>query len=638
MCSDNAREFWGREVGDAEDFLALVLPQDLPAVQEAARAAIENGAEFRLEYRMWSPDGHERWVQSRGRVEYGADGKPVRFLGMTRDFTGQKRAEDATRMLADAGAVLGASLDYRATLAALGEVVIPTLADWFAVDLVSSEGELERVSVAHPDPARVQLAEQLHRDYPPRRDDPRGPWSIIESGEAEWAESIDDATLEAFAHDARHLSILQALQLKSFVALPLIARGTTIGVLTLVFAESGRRYGESDVALAKDLAHRAGIAVDNARLLQELQQADRRKDDFLAMLAHELRNPLAPIGMAAELLRMSASDRARVIKASDIIARQVAHMTELVDDLLDVSRVTRGLVELEKQPVELKSVVGAAVEQVQSLIELNGHEFVLRTGPEPLIVEGDRARLTQVVANLLNNAAKYTPAGGAIELALDAPDGRVRLTVKDTGAGMDRKLLPRVFDLFTQAQRTPDRNQGGLGLGLALVKSIVQLHGGAVSAHSAGTDQGSTFTVLLPRAETPDPGDPALTAVKGQTCPPRQILLVDDNEDAAEMLAEVLRLEGHHVRVAHTAAAALQIAAREPGLQVFILDIGLPDMTGHELASELQERLCGRPAMFIALTGYGQAQDRLESSAAGFAHHVVKPATPQQLLDLLGTS
>ncbi|MFC0679504.1 PAS domain-containing protein [Lysobacter korlensis] len=369
-----------------------------------------------------------------------------------------------------------------------------------------------------------------------------------------------------------------------------------------------------------------------------LRLEHRRKDEFLAMLAHELRNPLAPISTAAQLLRMSAGNPERTLAASEIITRQVGHMTELVDDLLDVSRVSRGIVELDLQPVELKSVLAAAVEQVRPLVESRGHALGTWTVPMPLVVAGDRTRLVQVVANLLNNAAKYTPAGGRIDLRAEADDGRVRITVSDNGIGIEPSLLPSVFDLFTQGERTLDRSQGGLGIGLALVERIVRLHGGEVRAWSEGPGFGSTFTVVLPLASAgtqpvaPDKGDAA------DACPGRRVLLVDDNADAATVLAEVLRIEGHRVSVAATGTHALALAADTPDIDVFVLDIGLPDITGYELAMRLREAAAGRPVLIVALTGYGQSSDREHSQAAGFDHHLVKPADVRLLLRLMAES
>ncbi|MDQ3205233.1 MAG: ATP-binding protein [Pseudomonadota bacterium] len=637
-CSDNAPDFWGMQVGRPGDFMAAVHPDDLPRATEAARAAIEDGAPYALEYRLRTPQGELRWVRSQGRVEHDRDGRPVRFLGMSLDTTERKLAEDATRMLADAGETLGSSLDYHATLRGLAQVVIPTLADWFAVDLLSPDGTLQRVSVNHPDPARVAMGWDLHRRYPALRDSAASAWRVLDSGQPEWVEVITDAQLELVAQDAEHLSLLRGLGLRSYVRVPLTAHGTTFGLLTMVFAESGRHYRQGDVALAMDLARRAAAAVDNARLYQQLQLADVRKDEFLAMLAHELRNPLAPISTAAQLLKMSPDDNARVLAASAIIARQAGHMTELVDDLLDVSRVTRGLVELEKRAIDIGSIVAAALEQVGPLCESRSQQLEVTLGPEPLVVDGDPARLTQVVTNLLNNAAKYTPHGGSIALSADADDGCVRLVVTDTGAGIEAPLLPHVFELFTQGARTPDRSQGGLGIGLALVRSIVELHGGSVQASSAGPGQGSRFTVELPRAQDRRPRPEPLARAGSQARRQRRILIVDDNVDAASVLAEVLRVEGHQVSIALDGGGALAVAARAPGFEICILDIGLPDMTGYELA----ERLRGIPAnsayTYVALTGYGQAQDRKLSQAAGFHHHLVKPADVERVLEIVDGS
>ena len=337
----------------------------------------------------------------------------------------------------------------------------------------------------------------------------------------------------------------------------------------------------------------------------EAERHSKMKDEFLAMLAHELRNPLAPITNAAQLLRMPSVDENLRLKASSIISRQVRHMTELVDDLLDVSRVTRGLVKLETETLELSGVLRAAVEQARPHIEERKHTLTVEAPMRQVVVAGDRTRLVQVLVNLLNNAAKYTPQGGKIILRLEAGPEQARMTVIDNGAGMDAKLLPHVFDLFTQAERTPDRSQGGLGIGLALVKTIVQMHGGQVEAHSDGPNLGSSVSVLLPLTQ---------------------------GTEAAVAPAPLLREQGHTVHVfdgAMRTLASTDIA----DTHAFILDIGLPDMTGYELARRL--RRDHPTAGFIALTGYGQARDRDLSKQAGFEHHLVKPVEFRALADIL---
>ncbi len=369
---------------------------------------------------------------------------------------------------------------------------------------------------------------------------------------------------------------------------------------------------------------------------EELRAQARRKDEFLAMLAHELRNPLAPISNAAQLLSMTTLDPQRVRQSSEVIIRQVRHMTSLVDDLLDVSRVTRGLVELERERVDVKAVVASAVEQARPLIEARGHAFDQHMTSRRCWVFGDRIRLVQVIVNLLGNAAKYTAQGGTIALSVETDAASVTIAVRDNGIGIDRAILPHVFDLFTQAERTPDRSQGGLGLGLALVRSLVQLHGGQVAAHSDGLGKGSSFTVTLPVFD----GEPGAAPGEGQAAAParsgggRRILVVDDNVDAALSLADVLRSLGHLVDTAHDSQDALAQAERE-WPDVFILDIGLPDIDGYALARRLRESERGRAATLLALTGYGQAHDRVLAKTAGFDHHFVKPVDLAPLAQII---
>lgn len=373
---------------------------------------------------------------------------------------------------------------------------------------------------------------------------------------------------------------------------------------------------------------------EQKRVRDELLATNRRKDDFLAMLAHELRNPLAPISTAAHLLKAAPADPDKVARAADIIERQVRHMTELVDDLLDVSRVTRGLVELEREPVDVKAVLGNAIEQVRPLIEARGHQLTTRMASGDVQVLGDRTRLIQVLSNLLTNAAKYTPANGALSVAMAVGD-QVEVRVADNGIGIEPQLLPHVFDLFTQGERTPDRAQGGLGLGLALVKSLVELHGGRVAAESAGRGQGTAFTVVLPllKAEPAAPATQPRPAI-AQASRALRILVVDDNRDAAETLGMLLESLGHAVRVVHDPAQALE-AAQGAVFDAFVLDIGLPGMDGYALARLLRGRLQGSAATFIALTGYGSAADRQRGSEAGFDHYLVKPADLDELVRLL---
>ncbi|GHA84009.1 PAS domain-containing protein [Cognatilysobacter bugurensis] len=376
---------------------------------------------------------------------------------------------------------------------------------------------------------------------------------------------------------------------------------------------------------------------DRKRIEQELNDAVRRRDEFLAMLAHELRNPLAPIRAAADVLSMQSIDEARIRKTSAIISRQVKHMTSLVDDLLDVSRVTRGLAVLEKEAVNLKWAASTAVEQVRPLIEARRHHLTVQLPPGNADVSGDPKRLVQVLTNLLNNAAKYTPEGGHIALTIEVEDERVRVIVSDDGIGMSPDMTRRAFALFSQAEQTSDRSQGGLGIGLALVKSLVELHGGSVSATSAGPGLGSQFTVCLPRPTT----GPARTHDTDDGVPhgasdKLRVLIVDDNQDAASMLEMFLEVSGHTGMTEHGSRQGLERALAERP-DVCLLDIGLPDMDGNELARRLRARPEMQHTVLIAVTGYGQDSDRKSTAAAGFDHHLVKPIDPVVLSRLLAS-
>jgi signal transduction histidine kinase len=439
---------------------------------------------------------------------------------------------------------------------------------------------------------------------------------------------------------------------RHYAGMPLVMPGgERIGTLCVVDTEPGRLAPQHRLVLEKlarnivavfllrESEQTLGNRLDTERSLREserqareaLEDSHRRKDEFLAMLAHELRNPLAPISTAAQILRMSASDPDRVCRSAELIARQVGHMTALVDDLLDVSRVTRGLVQLERAPLDMREVVDAALEQSRGSIEARGHELVLRLPPSPLMVLGDRVRLTQVVANLLNNAAKYTQAGGLIALSLEARNGHAALQVQDNGSGIDPLLLPQIFDLFTQGSRNLDRSQGGLGLGLSLARSMARLHGGEITATSEGRGLGSRFTLTMPHLDQPAPPPAGEAAAP----PPRNtgsldVMVVDDNQDAAELLGVWLESHGHRPAVYFDPAAALDAALRNPA-DVYVLDIGLPGMDGYELARRLRASPRNRKATLIALTGYGQATDIARSREAGFDFHFVKPMDPHRL-------
>lgn len=370
---------------------------------------------------------------------------------------------------------------------------------------------------------------------------------------------------------------------------------------------------------------------------ERLRLSDRRKDEFLAMLAHELRNPLAPISAAAELIEMARLDEGQLLGTSQIIRRQVRHLTELVDDLLDVSRVTRGLITLNKSGYDIKDLVANAAEQIRPLMEAQGHHFLIDLSPLPAHVLGDKKRLVQIVANLLNNAAKYTPANGTIKLKVDVDLDYVVIQISDNGIGIAPEVQGHVFELFAQAERSSDRSQGGLGLGLALVKNLVELHDGKVRCQSAGLGEGSTFAVSFPRF-FPQPDSDVQLGRNDEYLRVAQeklrILVVDDNIDAASMLQMLLDAEGYEVVVENEPHAALSRAKNE-AFDAIVLDIGLPGMDGYELARRLRTENATADIKLIALTGYGQDEDRKKAHEAGFDFHLIKPVVTKQLMGIL---
>jgi PAS domain S-box-containing protein len=366
-----------------------------------------------------------------------------------------------------------------------------------------------------------------------------------------------------------------------------------------------------------------------------LQAANRQKDDFLAMLAHELRNPLAPISSAAKVLMRSRQSDEQLQRMSQVIDRQVKHMAGLLDDLLDVSRVTLGKIVLDSAAVDLKVAAADAAEQVLPLIKQRNHQLTIHLAPEAMVVAGDAKRLVQVFVNLLTNAARYTPEGGVIDLLASVEDGRAVVQVCDNGIGLKPELMPHLFDLFVQGERTVDRQQGGLGIGLSLVRRLTELHGGTVAAYSSGPGHGSRFTVSLPLAA--QAGKSGADARPEASAPAKRITIVDDNEDAAQALAALLRASGHQVTVENDPVVALDNAMSTPApAEAFLLDIGMPVMDGYTLARRLREHPATRDARIIAVSGYGQEQDRRQAMSAGFDALVVKPASLERLTALLG--
>jgi len=560
-----------------------------------------------------------------------------------REVTARRREMDRLAFLAEASVELNASLDYETTLCTVARLAVPRFADFCQVVMVV-DGVPRPLACAHVDPDKARSALANFEPCPLKQK--LGAAHVIQTGEPEMISAIVPAMVDDVVQDEKRRAWLRQLQLKSYIGVPLKRGKETIGAITLVMADSGRHHDGRDFSVAVALAERASIAVENARLFDELRaaraeadarrreavSANRSKDQFLAVLGHELRNPLAPIVMSLELMKRKGDDsRERVV-----IDRQVRHMRRLVDDLLDVSRIMSSKATLAKEPLDVAHVVTSAIDLVSPLLESQQHTVTVRVEPG-VRVEGDAVRLAQVMSNLLNNSAKYSPPGAAIGVDAYREGGEVVLKVRDDGIGIDPEMLPRIFDPFVQQPQALDRAQGGLGLGLAIVRGLVHLHGGKVSAHSDGPGRGSEFVVRLPafdRDAMPGCTVDAATGVATSAAPARRVLVVDDNADSVQLLAESLRLVGYEAFAAHDASEALALASRvRPA--VGLLDIGLPVMDGYELARHLRELDGLRDIKLVAVSGYALDSDRAHSAAAGFDEHLVKPITIESIQPVL---
>jgi len=528
---------------------------------------------------------------------------------LARSEAARAAAEEAIHRadyLAEAGRLLSRSLDLDDTIKALFDVAVPMLADRAVLALAGSGAGLARVEV-HPamagggDPLSEGLRAALAR--------------VMESRQFElWREGRQAAAI-----------------------CPLLGGEQSRGAIVLLAPQD--RMDASRIALAKEVVSRASIAMENARLYLAVQEADRRKNEFLAMLAHELRNPLAPIRHAVHIMQGGDVTPLTMNRARDVIGRQADHMARLIDDLLDVSRIVQGKVVVKPETLALGDLVERAVEGSSPLVAGSDQLLSVQLPPEEVELVGDAVRLAQVLANLINNASKFSAPNTRISLTASYAAGEVRIAVKDEGAGIEPGFLPHIFDLFAQGDQSLDRSQGGLGIGLTLVKHLVELHGGRVTAHSDGPGTGTEVVVYLPARLAPPPPRAASPAPVGRQGASREkapgrILVVDDLAASAETLMTLLEMEGFEVRVANEGMSALQIAEQfHP--DVVLLDIGLPGMNGFEVAHRLRLQPASRDALLIALTGYGEAESRSRSAKAGFDFHMVKPADVDLLLSML---
>lgn len=624
-----------------ESVFVIVNEHTRQTVENPASKALREGTIVGLANHsvLISRNGDETPIDDSAAPIRGPNGKVVGVVLVFRDVTERRRAERALRreretahFLADASAELAKSVDYTNTLEKVARRAVPFFADWCAISMLEPSGESRCVAVVHADPAREEQARRLHTQDLAGPEASGGLWSFTPPGEPVLIRELAPDRLAERVSDADQREALRQLGPRSYIGVPIKVRGQVFGMMDFILAESNRRYDEADLSLAEDLAHRIAVAVENARLYQMLRDDDKRKDEFLAMLAHELRNPLAPIRSGLELLSLSHGPDHEPIQ---LMRSQVEHLVRLVDDLLDVSRIVRGKIELRQETITLDAIVKQTVAAIQPIVDARQQQLNVHLPNSPICVYADPVRLVQILENLLSNASKYTDHhAGQIELAVVRQGEDAVITVRDNGIGIEPELLPQVFELFTQSSRALDRAQGGLGIGLTLVRNLVEMHGGSVSAHSEGTGHGSVFTVRLPTmaaatTEAPAPRPAASPDVA------RRILVVDDNESAARLLSLLFaRLGTHEVETAHDGHTALRLVKdRRP--DIVLLDIGLPGMDGYELARAIRAAPELNGTLLVALTGYGQEEDRRKSRAAGFDEHLVKPAPFDEIALLL---
>ncbi len=627
----------GETVGDRIDL--LFTPEDRAAgrPEEEMRRAARDG---RAEDRRWHlrKDGSRFFADGVTIGLCDEAGKLRGFGKVFKDATGEALGEESRRRhteqlrtLADVSSRLNAVLDLGSVLGVVTEEGRALIGAHQAITNIATEDARLVQSVAFSDELRSAdaLAGATTALVPPDRSTIYAAIQMAVYPADNRAIRLTHEQLRAHAGWPGFAVAAEGRPpMRGLLAAPIVARGgEMLGVIQLSDKYDGD-FSEEDEAILVQLAQMAAVAVENTQLYQALRDADRRKDEFLAMLAHELRNPLAPMQSALTILDAQGSRSAEAVHLRAVISRQMSHMTRLVDDLLDVARITRGKVALKREPVELARVVTQAVETSRPLIDAKRHALLIDSAGGPIWLDADPVRLAQVISNLLSNAAKYTDDGGKIRLSAALEGDEAVIRVRDTGIGISPEMLPRVFELFTQASAGLARSAGGLGIGLTLVRKLVELHDGSVSVTSAGRGQGSEFVVRLPAQPTPAIADAAPVEAASEGA--RRVLVVDDNLDALDTMSMLLEMFGHVVATAPDGVKAVEVA-REFRPEVMFLDLGLPGRDGYEVARILREEFPKGTLWLVALTGYGQDEDRKRTRDAGFDQHLVKPVEPAAL-------
>lgn len=603
---------------------------DEPVINEILRRLTNNEEIHDFRARLRAKDGSIRHVSINSNVLF-EDGRFIHTRCFTRDITAQTRLEEERAFLLEATTLLNRSLDFDERLRDLARIVVPKLADWCVVNVARDDGRYDRMTIAHGDEPEAELASRLHRTCP--TSDPV--LQVIRSGEPFLLEDVSADYLASIAESPEHLERLTGLGIRSLLIVPMKLNGRVLGAISIATAESGRRLTRADQPLSVELASRAAIAMENARLYRQAQEANRAKDEFLATLSHELRTPLTAILGWARMLRSGPLDPEMVEGALETIERSAHTQAALIDDILDLSRAVTGKVLLQTEVVDLGAIVQNAIGTVRLAASAKGVQIDFRPPAQRALVTGDPTRLQQIGWNLISNAIKFSRSGQTVTVEIDrAGTDDVRFIVRDEGVGIRSDFLPHVFEPFRQAEATSTRTYGGLGLGLAIVKYFTELHGGSVCAESAGEGMGAKFIVTLPLATRRAVRESHLRTVPADLRG-TSVVLVEDDDDTRMVLVALLRSVGADVRATASVDDGLTlIEERKP--DVIISDIAMPDRDGYALAEKIRSAGNGVHAVpIIAVTAFGRPEEEERVLAAGFSGYLRKPVDPLRLTELI---
>ena len=644
--SDNLAKLHGAAAesfdGTFASYEREIHPDDRPAVLESIRRAIADAAPHELEYRLLAPDGTVRWVEGKGRVEFDDQGRPARMTGVCVSITRRKQVElerarlsERAEFLSAASETLSGSLDYETTLRNITTLAVPRIADWCTVHMRRPDGTVQTLAVSHvDDPGITEAVTKIGDRFPVTLTDSFGPGLVLRNGDPILVASVPRTRIESLSQHADFKSSLITADIRSAMVVPIRTSRQIVGTLSfMVTGYSGRQFGPGDLSLAEAVAHRAAMAVENAQLYAEAQEANRIKDDFLATLSHELRTPLNAILGWSRMLERGHLDGHRATQAIASIRRNAEVQSRLIGDILDVARIMSGKLRLEPERVDVSAVVTAAAGALQGEADEHSVNICLDVDG-PLLTQADPARLHQVVWNLVSNAVKFAGAKGRVVVTVRRDDAFIVVRVEDDGAGIEPDFLPHLFERFRQADGSVTRRHTGLGLGLAITRHLVELHGGTVTASSAGEGRGACFTVRIPLTPV-ESGPPIRTrppaplgVLRGQ-----RVLVVDDHEDSRTLAATVLTRAGAEVDLAGSAREAMDYLGRH-GYALFVADLAMPDEDGITLLARIRalgETAAGMPA--LAISAHVREEDRRRALAGGFEAYLAKPIDQDVLLE-----